>query len=232
MNRFYKTLALLFFVILLQNQGWAQKQVRQINLLHTDVGRFDNVSGKSAQRLIGHVKAEHDGSILLCDSAYLYSKSNSMDAFGHVHIIINDSLDLFGDRLFYDGNTKIAEVHENVRLVDKKATLYTDELIYDRNTGVGKYYIWGKIVDSTNVLTSKKGYYYSRIETVFFKDSVVVVNPDYVMNSDTLKYETKSEKVYFLGPSTIIGDSSYLYAENGFYDTQRKESRLSQNAFL
>ncbi|OYT16333.1 MAG: hypothetical protein B7C24_08350 [Bacteroidetes bacterium 4572_77] len=228
-------ITILFFAFYLGQSliSFAQeKQIRQINLQHADIGRFGKVSGKNAQRLIGNVRAEHDGSILLCDSAYLYQENNSMDAYGHVHIIVNDSLDVYGDQLFYNGNTKIAEVHRNVRLVDKKATLYTDELIYDRNTAIGTYYIWGRIVDSTNVLTSKKGYYYSAIETVFFKDSVVVINPDYIMNSDTLKYETNSERVFFYGPTNIKGDSSYLYAEDGFYDTESKELRLSENAFM
>lgn len=218
-------------VFLMAQDSDSPEEVKQINLLHADVGRFDNVSGQSAQKLIGKVKAEHEGSLFFCDSAYLYD-NNSIDAFGQVHIIVNDTLDLFGDQLFYNGNTKVAEFHDNVRLVDKKATLYTDELIYDRNSGIGRYFIWGRIEDSTNVLTSKKGYYYNQIETVYFKDSVVVVNPDFVMKSDTLKYETNSERVYFMGPSTIVGDSSYMYAESGFHDTQTQEARLSENAFV
>lgn len=212
-------------------QNEESDQVRKINLLHADIGKFDNISGKSAQRLIGNVKAEHDGSLLWCDSAYLYS-NNSIDAFGNVHININDSLDLYGDQVFYDGNTKIAEFHDNVKLVDKKAILYTDILIYNRITDIGKYYIWGRIEDSVNVLTSKKGYYYNQIETVYFKDSVVVVNPDYIMKSDTLKYNTNTEVVHFLGPTTIQGDSSFMFAERGQHHTKTKESRLSQNTFI
>jgi len=213
-----------------QNKN-TQKEVKQINLLHADILLFDNVSGPGAQRLRGHVKAEHDGSILKCDSAYLYN-DNSIDAFGHVHINVNDSLDIYGDQLFYDGNTKIAELHQNVRLIDKKATLFTDDLVYDRKTSIGRYYVWGRIEDSVNVLTSKRGYYYNQIETVYFKDSVVVVNPDYVMQSDTLKYQTSTERVFFTGPTIIEGDSSFMYAERGFHDTHSKESRLSQNAFV
>lgn len=232
-NRSYRLLILLSFLsgLAIAQKPSSQKEVKQINLLHADVGRFDNISGQGAQRLIGAVRAEHDGSLLYCDSAYLYN-DNSIDAFGHVHINVNDSLDIYGDQLFYDGNIKVAELHQNVRLVDKKATLYTDDLIYDRKTSIGRYYIWGRIEDSVNVLTSKKGYYYNQIETVYFKDSVVVVNPDYVMQSDTLKYETSTERVYFTGPTIIEGDSSFMYAERGYHDTQSKESRLSQNAFI
>jgi len=231
--RLYKFCILIIISLFGLHNSFAQKQkeVKKINLLHADIGKFDNISGKNAQRLIGHVKAEHDGSLLWCDSAYLYA-NNSMDAFGNVHININDSLDLYGDQVFYDGNTKIAEFHDNVKLVDQKAILYTDILIYNRITDIGKYFVWGRIEDSVNVLTSKKGYYYNQLETVFFKDSVVVVNPDYVMKSDTLKYNTKTEVVHFLGPTTIEGDSSFMFAERGQHHTKTKESRLSQNAFI
>ncbi len=238
MISFFRVVLIISFCSLWQvpyvysQQESTEKTPKRINLKHADVGHFDNISGKNAQRLIGNVEAEHDGSLLFCDSAYLYGANNSMDAFGHVHIIINDSLDLYGDQLFYNGDTKIAEFHDNVRMVDDQATLYTDELIFNRNTGIGQYFIWGKIVDSSNVLTSKKGYYYSQIKTIFFKDSVVVVNPDYIMKSDTLKYQTQTERIYFFGPTTIEGDSSFLYAENGFYDTQAKEARLSENSFI
>ena len=34
------------------------------------------------------------------------------------------------------------------------------------------------------------------------------------------------------GPTIIEGDSSFMYAERGYHDTQSKESRLSQNAFI
>ena len=224
-------LSSVFIVNSLAQQVGSANPKKRINLQHADVVFFENLSGNTSQRLVGNVKAEHDGSLLFCDSAYLYG-NNSMDAFGHVHIIINDSLDLYGDQLFYNGNTKIAEFHQNVRMVDSKATLYTDELIYNRNTAIGEYFVWGRIVDSTNVLTSKKGYYYNQLETIFFKDSVVVVNPDYVMKSDTLKYRTSSERVFFYGPTTIQGDSSFLYAEDGFYDTKYKEAKLSKNAFI
>jgi lipopolysaccharide export system protein LptA len=235
---FNKGLHLLLFFFLISCFSFGQtkalpksKEVKQINLLHADIGKFSSISGKSAQRLIGNVKAEHEGSMLYCDSAYLYN-NNSIDAFGNVHINVNDTLDMYGDQVFYDGNTKIAEFHDHVRLVDKQATLYTDILIYDRKIGIGQYFIWGRIEDSVNVLTSKKGYYYNQIETVFFKDSVVVVNPDYIMKSDTLKYETKFERIHFMGPTTITGDSSYLYSERGYHDSKTKESKLTQNAYV
>lgn len=215
-------------------QGFAQEEAakKKIEIRRATRGIYDKVLGDNAQRLIGDVMVEHDGSILWCDSAYLYGDKNSMDAFGHVHIQMNDTLHLYGDKLYYDGNTRIAEVHKNVRLIDKKLTLYTDELIYKRNEKVGEYFVWGKVVDSANVLTSKRGFYYTEAKEIIFRDSVVLVNKDYVLKTDSLNYHTQFKTLDFTGPTTIVGDSSYMYAESGFHDTENDFTRLTKNAFM
>ena len=40
-----------------------------------------------------------------------------------------------------------------------------------------------------------------------FKDSVKIVNPDYVMTADTMDYNTETETAFFTGPSELKGDS-------------------------
>lgn len=229
-----QSILILFTFIALSANGIAQEKPATKKILIENARKFDyNVKlGNKAQRLIGDVRVTHEGSILWCDSAYLYEEVNSIDAFGHVHIQMNDTLNLYGDKLFYDGNTRIAEVHQNVRLLDNKVTLYTDELIYKRNEKVGEYFVWGKLVDSANVLTSKKGLYYTENREVYFNDSVVLVNKEHVLKTDTLIYHTQLKTVDFMGPTTITGDSSYMYAEKGFHNTQTDYTRLRKHAFL
>ena len=91
------------------------------------------------QRLIGHVKMRHDSAFFFCDSAYFYEKTNSFDAFHSVHIIVNDSVEIFSDLLNYNGNSRFAELFDNVRLKDDSTTLYTDYLTYDRNLHLASY---------------------------------------------------------------------------------------------
>lgn len=225
---------LLFISLTISVSGKTQeeKATKKIEIRQAVRGIYDKKLGENGQRLIGNVIVEHEGSILWCDSAYLYGDKNSMDAFGHVHIQMKDTLHLFGDKLYYDGNTRIAKVKQNVRLEDNKLTLYTDDLIYNRNTKVGEYFVWGKVVDSANVLTSKKGFYYSNKDEVFFLDSVVLVNKEHTLKTDSLFYKTKLKTLDFIGPTTIVGDSSYMYAESGFHNTQNDFTRLKKNAFL
>lgn len=188
--------------------------------------------GKNVQALKGDVKMRHLNTEMFCDSAILYRDSNRVEAFGSIHVIQNDSIHLYGNRLHYDGNEELAKVRENVRLVNKNVVLTTEFLDYDRRNDVAYYFNGGKIVDDTNQLTSSLGFYYPRTAEVNFKDSVVLVNPDYKMYSDTLKYYTRTEVVEIVGPTDIISDKNTIYSELGFYNTKTDKARLLKNNFI
>ncbi|MFK7937109.1 MAG: LptA/OstA family protein, partial [Saprospiraceae bacterium] len=83
--------------------------------------------------------------------------------------------------------------------------------------------------DSTQ-LTSKVGYFYLERNEAFFKDSVVVVDPQFTVRSDTMQFNTQTKVVNFLGPTLIAADSSRIYCEDGFYDTQNSRAVFTENA--
>jgi lipopolysaccharide export system protein LptA len=201
---------------------------RKIELLWADLYAHDNRIIVNADRLIGNVKLSHNNVILFCDSAYLYNDSNKVDAYGRVHIIQGDTLNLWGDRIKYDGNSRIARMKGNVKLVNKSITLTTDELIFDLKENIGNYQTWGKIIDTSNVLVSKIGRYYSNEDLFFFKDSVKVTNKDFILTADTLKYNSKIERVFIVGPTHIVGTTKEgtLYSEKGWYDTRTNIAEL------
>jgi lipopolysaccharide export system protein LptA len=91
------------------------------------------------------------------------------------------------------------------------------------------YFTGGRIVDKENVLTSRKGRYFTQTYEFLFSDSVVVVNPDYTMYSDTLRYNTGSEIVYIEGPTNIYGKEDHIYSEKGWYDTRINQAELNLN---
>ncbi len=188
--------------------------------------------GKNVQVLKGDVKMRHLDTNMFCDSAILNRDSNMVRAFGSIHIIQNDTIHLYGDRLIYKGNEELAQVRENVRMENKNVVLTTNHLDYDRRDDVAYYYNGGKIVDDNNDLTSSLGFYYPRTGEVNFKDSVVLVNPDYTMYSDTLKYFTKTEVVEIVGPTDIISEDNTIYSELGFYDTRNDVARLLKKNFI
>jgi len=81
---------------------------------------YDESLGKKARRLIDNVVFEHNGVFMYCDSAYHYLDKNSLDAFGRVHIKQGDSLNLYSDSLYYDGEKEIFTCKSNV-VLDNRA---------------------------------------------------------------------------------------------------------------
>jgi lipopolysaccharide export system protein LptA len=231
-----KTLFVLLVVFLFPQFVLSQQEQRGKGTILIEYADFlegaEKRLGKNVQALKGDVKMRHLNTRMFCDSAILFRDSNKVEAFGSVHIIQNDTIDLYGDKLFYDGDAEIARVRENVRLVNKNVVLTTDFLDYDRRDDVAYYFNGGKINDQNNELTSMLGFYYPRTGEVNFKDSVVLVNPDYLMYSDTLKYYTKTEVVEIVGPTDIVSDQNTIYSELGFYDTKKDKARLLKNNYI
>lgn len=188
--------------------------------------------GKNTRRLIGNVVFTHGGAKMYCDSAYFYSDKNSLDAYNNVYINQGDTVHLYGDHLYYDGNTRKATITGKVKLINKETTLTTTSLDYDIGKGIGYYTHHADIINQDNHLESIIGYYYSRKNLFKFIDSVVITNPNYKMYSDTLDYNTKTKTAYFLSPSEIFGDSSYAYCERGWYNTATDVSQLNRHALV
>jgi lipopolysaccharide export system protein LptA len=227
----WKCLLVIGISFLSASQILAQN-VRQIEILNADTIRTAKKLQAGTQKLIGNVRFKHDNAIMICDSAYFYTKSHSLDAFSNVKIEQGDTLFLYGDRLHYEGETHITKIRDNVKLVDDSTVLLTDYLDYNRETEIAYYLNGGVINEGENKLSSDQGYYFVETEIFHFKDNVVIVNPDYTIYSDTLEYNTKTKITYFFGPTEIIGEDNYLYCESGWYDTDLDISLMDKNAFL
>jgi lipopolysaccharide export system protein LptA len=202
-----------------------------INVLSAASLSFDKEKN-NAKLLTGSVVCEHEGALLYCDTAYIFDGEKKMQATGHILITKGDSIKVTGDKLFYDGKTKLATLENNVKCVEKDMTLTTNFLTFEVGNSIANYYNGGTIVNKENTLTSKNGHYYSNGKEARFHYDVVLVNPQYKMNSDTLLYKINTKTSYFLGPSIILSKSDYIYCENGWYDTNKEKAQFSKNALL
>jgi lipopolysaccharide export system protein LptA len=222
MNRY----PLILLILLITTSSFAQRRVK---LNHADTLKGSIRNGERFDRLIGNVVFTQNTTTIYCDSAHFFKTQNRIEAFGQVHITDGDSVDVTSKSLTYDGNEKIAFLRKKVVFTKLGiATLYTDFLDYDRQKNEARYFNGGKLVDTTNVLTSKKGYYDVRTNLAAFKTEVVGVNPDYTMTSDTLQYNSKTKVIYFKDETTIKDkEGGTAVYKNGFYNTNRKLSTLS-----
>lgn len=197
---------------------------RIIELRQADL--WSKRAGFDAEILTGNVIFFHEGAYMYCDSAYLFQQTNSFEAFSNVSMEQGDTIFVYGDYLFYDGNTRLARLRDNIRMEDKNTTLFTDSLDYDRIANLGYYFEGGMLVDEENELTSYWGQYAPDTKEALFSDSVKLVNEDYIIYADTLKYNTETKIADILGPSRIVSDSGYIHTQNGWYNTVTEDSRL------
>ena len=207
---------LLSQVVVAQEQDTVQRKKTRIHIEHYDVATYSKSMG-DMQRLIGHVKMRHDSAYFFCDSAYFFQKTNSFKAFQNVHIIVNDSVEVFSDLLDYDGNTRFAEFFDNVKLMDDSTTLLTEYLTYDRNLHLACYPDSATTYRGDKTLISCIGYYRDNIKEFSFFENVEVLSPKYQMYTDTLYYNTDIEKMWFEGPTTILDKENTLVGRHGYY---------------
>ncbi len=181
---------------------------------------------------------KQDYSTLTSDSAYFYPDQNSFDAFGHVNINQGDTLNIYGDKLNYNGNTKVAVLTDNVKMVDKDATLTTNHLTYNTATRIATYTDGGKLVNKDNTLLSKNGFYFAFSRDSYFRYDVSLTTPDALVKTDTMRYNTGTKISYFYGPTNIYsvpkkGEKNKgmdtLYTENGDYNTVNEQARFGKN---
>jgi lipopolysaccharide assembly outer membrane protein LptD (OstA) len=202
----------------------------KIYLEHANTLSFNKTIDPDNKVLLGDVRFRHDSSYMYCDSAYFYELSNSLEAFSNVRMEQGDTLFIYGDWLYYDGDTQLARLRKNVRMENNQVTLFTDSLNFNRIENIGYYFDGGKIVDEDNELSSFFGQYSPDTKDAVFNDSVQLINPQFILYSDTLHYNTDTKIAVILGPSVIESDSGIVYSSRGWYNTETNISLLLDNS--
>ena len=115
----------------------SEKKKTRVDLLYADEAQADKQLRPDVQVLIGSVRMKHDSMYMFCDSALIFEKINSVEAFGNVRMEQGDTLFIYGDYLYYDGMSQLAMLRENVRMINRNTVLTTDSLNYDRLYDLG-----------------------------------------------------------------------------------------------
>lgn len=199
-----------------------------IHIRYADELNYLATGKDTLQKLIGHVELNQDTVFLFCDSAIIL---NSVDMVAQGNFIMQqgDSTTIFADSAEYSSETKIADLYSNVSMVKGQQKLFTDYLTYDSESKIATYLTGATLTDDTTFLKSTRGYFHAKTDDIFFKDSVVVVNPDFTLRSDTLKFNARTKKVTFLAPTLIVQDTARIYTESGFYDINKKYAEFNKN---
>jgi lipopolysaccharide assembly outer membrane protein LptD (OstA) len=237
-SQFWKFYALfLGFIVSTCGEVFAQKPLNPakptgassiVEVLNADIQDGVNLKDMQTQTFTGNVIFRHEGVLMGTNKAIQNTTTNIMEAFGNIKINQGDTLTIVGDTLYYEGNTRIATIWgRSVVLRDKKVTLRTKKVIYNMASGMAYYPVPGEIMQDSSKLTSKTGYYNTNTKYFNYIGDVEVVNPQFVLCTDSMDYDTHSKKAIFKSLTTIRGESGDLTAERGWYNIQTKESYFS-----
>ncbi|MDB5198671.1 MAG: hypothetical protein JWO92_634 [Chitinophagaceae bacterium] len=229
-----KVLQFFYLLVLVFKAGLSFAQVspvvpsdtlRTIEIIRGNTLREKKIDSLTKIETIAGNVIIHEGTTkFTCDSAIINRRLNTMEAFGNVHINQGDSVFTSSQYIKYLGNERIAYLKRNVTLTDKKSTLTTPELEYNLTTGIGKYNNGGKVVSGKTVLTSTQGIYYEDTKDIYFINKVDVVDPKSRIKADSLLYNTLTQKLIFIGPTSIKNKDGNIFTTQGTYDLKNGDA--------
>jgi len=229
----YSKLKIIFFIPFFVFSYFSFSQEKnEIRVIRSDFVDMGQKEFPDATLFVGNVQVEHSGATMFCNKAYLFQKTNKIQAYGNVHIVQGDTLFLDSKYAEYNGNTQIAESAGDVILRDPQMTLRTDKLYFDRTTQQAYYNTNGVITNAENILESKSGIYFPSEKIFRFREKVVLTNPEYIIKTNHLDYNTFSEEAFLFGQSTIESQNSFIYTEKGHYNSKTNLATLTKNSYI
>lgn len=226
----------LFIFLLLSFSIFSFSQEKQkITIEYAGIGYTDQKIEEGAKVFLRdesqQVHFKHQGVNMWCDKAIYYEDQDFIEAFSNVSMKQGDSINMVAKYVEYSGKTQLAFAQGDVVLTEPKSVLTTDKLYYDRTRQLAYYNTRGQVVrDTSGTITSQIGRYYMNAKKYQFTQDVVLVNPDYTLNTERLDFFPDNGHAYLFGPSTIVGETSKVYCERGFYDTNTNKGHFQRNA--
>lgn len=214
----------------------AQEEPKIIKIIQAGGSTQDQFNFPGANILVKkegiRVHLFHEGALIKSDVSYFYPKENFFRANGDVIFTQGDSLKMTCDQIEYNGTSKLAKAWGKVVLERPDMNLKTDTLYLDRANSKAFYNSFGTIVDEKRKLTSIRGIYFMDEKKYRFISRVKIDDPEYILNSQRLDYYTESDKAFFYGKTTIVGEEYDIYCEKGAYDTQLQRGNFQKNAVI
>jgi lipopolysaccharide export system protein LptA len=217
-----------------QQPGRESERADRVNIDWSEVfevfQRKDGIERRLSGSPARSVELSQDSIFMYCDSAIISDRDTRVVARGNVVIQQGDSISVFADSLRYSGVTRVANLYGNVILQSRDRKLFTDSLRYDLRAKLATYTSGGTLINRETQLSSQRGYYYVGRDEAFFRENVVAIDPQFVLKADTLKFNTATNVTTFLGPTLISSDTSRIYCEAGYYDTENNQAEFTKNA--
>ena len=225
--RLLKRLTYLLIAILSCAQSLAaqnQQQDSLVILLSSKSAQMVDVEGARFRKIIGPARFLHNGTYLLCDTAYWNVETKVIDAWGNVSILQDETV-LTSDHLKYLIDEDLAQFRGSVvQLTDKDHnTLRTRHLDYNTADSVAVFQNGGAMRDKDGqIIESRNGTYDSKIKTFTFENNVNMFTDSIFVKTRRLVYESDYNLATFGFQTDVWQEDNMLSANSGWYDRGRE----------
>ena len=197
-------------------------------IMEADTSIHVSYEDSEVDTLYENVILTQDSLAMYCNLAIVVDQIDAR-AYEDVVIIHHDTIQIYADSMYYDGEKKIADLFGEVILQDGTRRLYTSELRYNVEDKTAYYLDGGTLIDGIDTIISKEGYYYQREQKVRLKGNVSFVDTSRVMYTDSILYLYDIEQLNIIAPTEINQDSVDIYCEAGIYRLKQDRGVLSKN---
>ena len=217
-------LSFLFFIsfqsVKGQNKDSADSLVR---LLKATSAELIEKGGENCRKVSGPAKFLHNGTYLICDTAFWYVDRELIKAVGNVKII-QDRTVLTSDNLDYYIKNNLAQFRGSlVQLQDSdNNTLRTNFLDYNTKDSVAVFMDGGAMRDKDGqVIESLTGTYDSKIKLFTFNENVNMFTDSVFVRTSKLYYQSDSSLATFGLSTHAWKEDKMLSSEGGRYDRKK-----------
>lgn len=193
-------------------------------LMSATSAQMVDVEGASYRKIIGPARFLHNGTYLICDTAYWNVDSRFIEAWGNVRILQEETV-LDSDKLTYLIDDDLAQFRGTlVQLQDKDHnTLRTRHLDYNTKDSVAIFRNGASMRDKDGqIIESSDGTYDSKIKTFTFTGNVNMFTDSIFVKTGSLKYQSDYDLATFSSSTDAWKDDNMLSSTGGWYDRSRE----------
>lgn len=232
-NAFFSKALFCSLLIFCFQLSFAQQEAKKIiEIIQAEELEITEDKDIQIRKLKGAVILKQDDVILKCDSAIFFPKRNGVEAYGDVYIEQGDSLDIYADYLFYNGNTKIIRLYDEVLLKDETSEIKSDSLIYNANTKKAVLHQKVHLTDQKiNVYADSLEYFVNTKQAELY-DNVRLIDGESEITAHRMSYNVDKQKGTYTGGGKMVNEGTTLTSEEADYNGQTKKVHFKKNVHL
>lgn len=231
MRRILLTVLILFAGLFSKAQDKREPADSLVRLMSAQQAELTQERGRNIRKVYGPARFLHNGTYLLCDTAYWDVDLRVIKAIGHVKILQDETV-LSSEKLDYLIDDNLAMFRGTlVQLQDKDGnTLRTRNLDYNTKDSLAIFRNGGAMRDKDGQLVeSDTGKYDSKTKIFDFTDNVNMFTDSVFIKTGKLKYYSEQNVAYFMEGVDIWRNADMLSAGSGRYDRQEETFHFYKN---